>query len=57
MSFNTWSIGSGSIRWCGPVGVGVALLKEVCPTVGLGFEFSIYAQAFSVCMIVSFWQS
>lgn len=30
MCLNAWPIGSGTIRRCGPVGVGVALLKEVC---------------------------
>ena len=30
MCLNAWSIGSGTIRRCGLVGVVVALLEEVC---------------------------
>jgi hypothetical protein len=40
---NAWIIRSGTIRRCGIVGVGVALLEEVQVTVGMGFEVS-YAQ-------------
>ena len=30
MGLNAWSIGSGTVRRCGLVGVGVALLEEMC---------------------------
>jgi hypothetical protein len=43
MGLNAWPTGSGTIRRCGFVGVGVALLEEVCHC-GMGFEVS-YAQA------------
>lgn len=33
--------GSGTIRSCGLVGVGVALLEEVCPLVGGGADFEV----------------
>jgi hypothetical protein len=42
MCLNVWLLGSGTIRRCGLVGVGVALLEEVCHCRG-GFEVS-YAQ-------------
>jgi hypothetical protein len=29
-----WTLGSATIRWCGLVGIGLALLKEVCYCVG-----------------------
>ena len=41
---NAWSIESGTIRRCGFVGVGVALLEEMCHW-GVGFWGLIYAQA------------
>ena len=41
--FECLAIGSGTTRKCGLVGVGVALLKEVCHS-GVSFEV-IYAQA------------
>ena len=41
MCLNVWPTGSGTIRKCG-LGVGVALLEEVCHKAG--FEVS-YAQA------------
>jgi hypothetical protein len=46
MCLNAWPIGSGAIRGCGFVGVGVALLEWVwsfwrkCVTVEVGFEVS-----------------
>jgi hypothetical protein len=41
---SVYPIGSVTIRRCGLVGVGVALLEEVCHYVGMGFEI-FYVQA------------
>ena len=41
---------SGTIRRCGLVGVGVALLEEVCVTVGVGFETLLTAWKSIFCL-------
>ena len=43
MCLNACHIGSGTIRRCDLIGVGMALLEKICPC-GVGFEL-LYAQA------------
>ena len=38
MCLNVWPIGSDTIRRCVLVGIGVALLEEMCVTMEVGFE-------------------
>jgi hypothetical protein len=45
LCFNAWLRGSGTIRRCGLVGVGVALLQEVCHDGRRALRSYIFVQA------------
>ena len=49
MCLNAWPIGSGTIRRCGLVGVGVALMEKVCHC-----GFALRSAMLKLCLVCKF---